>query len=57
MQCLKASVTKRWSLEQLNMFSVSGKKSPRTNQADGRVGRQFQRRGLTPVKARSPRLM
>jgi len=37
MHCLKASVTKRWFLKQLNTLSVSGKKSPRTNQVDGHV--------------------
>jgi len=26
-QCLKATVTNRWCLKQLNTFSVSGKKS------------------------------
>jgi len=36
-QRLKATVTKRWCLEQLNTFSVCGGKCPRTNQVDGHV--------------------
>jgi len=35
------------------MFSHSGKKCPRTNQADGHVGRLFQRHGPSVAKARS----
>ena len=47
---------KRFFLEQLNTFSVCGRRCPRTNQVDGHcVGRLFQRRGLAAVNARSPK--
>jgi len=40
-QLLKATVTKSWCLKQLNMFWVSDKRYPRTNQADGRVWEDY----------------
>jgi len=53
--CLKARVAKRWCLEQLNTFSVCGRRCPRRNQVDGRVGRLFHRNGPAAANAQSSR--
>jgi len=40
-QRLEATVTKLWCIEQLNLFSVSGKICPRRSQADGHVWEDY----------------